>query len=98
MAACVIDTNCTYRKVKGLGWLLRHRKDGIKQVHIHPAGIAGEKPVLDVDFEDGRNYMCHFEDLSICLDWVAKYLVKNQWVTRENLTPGTIQLLGKRLS
>lgn len=71
--------------VKNLGWLLRHRPDGIKEARIYPDGGSNAGGAwLVVDFDNGSTFYCEFASLSVCRDWAARFLVKRAWVSKVN--------------
>lgn len=79
MSAIVIKTDGTFKRVKNLGWLLKHRQDGIKSVSIIPNTHGGCG--LDVELESGQVFCTDFADKSVCIDWTRRFIYP--WTTDE---------------
>jgi hypothetical protein len=92
--AVVLDTRtCSARKVKNLGWLLRHRKDGITRVAT--TLLSAGRAVLTVEFGSVL-YSCSFEDWTVCLDWIDRHLVQPGWAGIDTLDDNLDALLRER--
>lgn len=79
MTAIVIRTDGTFRKVKNLGWLLRHRQDGIRTIVTYP--VFDGQSTLEVELGSGQVFMAGFASHTVLIDWVRRFLVP--WTTAE---------------
>jgi hypothetical protein len=78
------------RKVKDLGWLLRHRKDGITDVAVTPLRYGR----ADLEVAMGSIlFGTTFESLEVCLDWVDRFIIHNGWASTDNIDANTLHLI-----
>lgn len=63
--------------VANLGWLLKHRKDGVERAIIT---ISERDQRLVVVLKTGVIFVAVFASLRICRLWAHSHLVKRGWV------------------